>query len=69
VNVPDHVRFFFYPSLIFVGIGLAEFLGMLVYQLGRLGWLLDPTYSGGLHLLLGVLYTNVLRLMLLKAQV
>ncbi|OQU84992.1 hypothetical protein SORBI_3004G154466 [Sorghum bicolor] len=33
-------------------------------KLGRSGWLLDPTYSGGLHLLLGVLYTGVLWLIL-----
>ena len=65
---PDPVGFFFCPSLVFVGVGLAEFLGMLVYQLGRSGWFLDPTYSGGLHPLLGVLYTGVLGLMLFVAS-
>jgi len=41
---------------------------MLVYQLGRSGWFLDPTYSGGLHPLMGVLYTDVLGLMLFVAS-
>ena len=61
---PDPVGFFFCLSLVFVGVGPTEFLGMLVYQLGRSGWFLDPTYSGGMHPLLGVLYTSVLGLML-----
>lgn len=55
-RVSDLVGFFFCPSLgFFVGGGLAKVLGMLVYQLGSPGWLLDLIYSGGLHLLFGSL--------------
>jgi hypothetical protein len=60
--------FFLSPSLIFIGVCLVKLLGMFVYQLGRSGCLLDPIVSGGLHLLLGVLFTGVLGFMLLVAS-
>jgi hypothetical protein len=66
--VLDPVVFFFSPSLIFVGVCLVKFLGMLVYQLWISGWLLDPTVSGGLHLLLDVFCTGVLGSMLFVAS-
>lgn len=64
VSTPVLVGLFFCPSLVFVGVGPAKFLGMLVCQFGRPGWFLGPTFSGGLHPLLGVLYTDVLGLIL-----
>jgi hypothetical protein len=66
--VLDLVVFFLSPSLIFIGVCLVKLLGMFVYQLGRSGCLLDPIVSGGLHLLLGVLFTGVLGFMLLVAS-
>jgi hypothetical protein len=67
---PDLVGFFCYPSFVFVGgtdvSGGA--LGRFAYQLERSGWFLVPTYSGGLHPLLGVLYTGVLGLVLFVAS-
>ena len=40
-----------------------------VYQLEKLGWCLDPTFSGGLHPLLGVFFSGVLGLTLPAASV
>ena len=40
-----------------------------VYQLEKLGWCLDPTFSGGLHPLLGVFFSGVLGLTLPVASV
>ena len=62
VSVPDPDRFFYCPSLVLVSAGAGVYDGELwrfVYQLGRPGWCLDPTLSGGLHPLLGVLFSGV----------
>ncbi|TVU23298.1 hypothetical protein EJB05_25654, partial [Eragrostis curvula] len=62
---------FFCPSLSFFGIGTGdgvlsgEAVGRsMLYRPGRSGWFLDPTSSGGLHPLLGVLCSGELGLML-----
>jgi hypothetical protein len=66
--VLDPIGFYLSPSLVFVGVCLVKFLGMLVDQFGRSGCLLNPTESGGLHLLLFVPYTGALGLMLFAAS-
>jgi hypothetical protein len=63
VTALDLVEFFCCPFFVFVGVSTGVSggaLGRFVYQLERSGWFLVPTYSGGLHPLLGVLYTGML---------
>ena len=62
LRVPVHVGLFFCSLFVFVGAGdgvYGEGRWRYVYQLGRPGWCLDPTLSGGLHPLLGVLFSGV----------
>jgi hypothetical protein len=68
VTAPDLIGFFCCLSFVFVcGTDVSGgALGRFVY-LERSGWFLVSTYSGGLHPLLGVLYTGVLRLVLFVA--
>jgi hypothetical protein len=71
VSVLDRVDFFFCPSLVFVGAddGVSgRVLERFGYQLGRPGWCVVTTLSGGLHPLLGSLYTGVLGLKLCEVS-
>jgi hypothetical protein len=71
VTALDLVRFFCCPSFVFIGVGTIVSGGALerfVYRLERLGWFLVPTYSGGLHPLLGVIYTGMLGLVMFVAS-
>jgi hypothetical protein len=71
VTALDLVEFFCCPFFVFVGVSTGVSggaLGRFVYQLERSGWFLVSTYYGGLHPLLGVLYTGVLELALFVAS-
>ena len=62
LRVPVSVGLFFCSLFVFVGAGdgvYGEGRWRYVYQLGRPGWCLDPTLSGGLHPLPGVLFSGV----------
>ena len=72
LRVPGYVGIFFCSLFVFVGAGdgvYGEGRWRYVYQLGRPGWCLDPTLSGGLHPLLGVLFSGVVGWMRLVASV
>ena len=72
LSVPDPDRFFYCPSLVLVGAGAGVYGGDLwrfVYQIEKSGWCLDPTFSGGLHPLLGVFFSGMLGLTLPAASV